>query len=177
MRLALVPHSDSPTPAGLAVTCEAMRSAGGRLDLDWRLTGPLAAIWLPPPGPGGREDELWRTSCLEAFVADGGTAYHEFNFSPSTAWAAYAFDDWRSGRRDATEIAAPRITAAPGPDSWAMRVELDLAPLAAPVWHVGLSAVIEDMEGRLSYWALAHAVGRPDFHARAGFTLELTEAA
>jgi hypothetical protein len=38
---------------------------------------------------------------------------------------------------------------------------------------VGLCAVIEDEHGRLSYWALRHAPGKPDFHRRDGFALEL----
>jgi len=40
---------------------------------------------------------------------------------------------------------------------------------------VGLCAVIEDGPGALSYWALRHAPGKPDFHHRAAFALELDE--
>jgi hypothetical protein len=38
---------------------------------------------------------------------------------------------------------------------------------------MGLSAVIEERDGMLSYWALRHAPGKPDFHRRDGFALEL----
>jgi hypothetical protein len=37
--------------------------------------------------------------------------------------------------------------------------------------RVALAAVLEDEHGALSYWALAHAPGRPDFHHAAGFVL------
>jgi hypothetical protein len=38
---------------------------------------------------------------------------------------------------------------------------------------VALSAVIEDNRGMLSYWALKHPPGKPDFHHRDGFALEI----
>ncbi len=49
----------------------------------------------------------------------------------------------------------------------------DLAGRA--VWHVGLAAVIEETNGRLSYWALAHPPGKPDFHHLDGFALALSQ--
>jgi hypothetical protein len=33
--------------------------------------------------------------------------------------------------------------------------------------------VIEDADGSLSYWALAHPPGRPDFHHTEAFALDL----
>ena len=40
---------------------------------------------------------------------------------------------------------------------------------------LSFTAVIEDTDGRLSYWALAHAPGKPDFHHAHAFALELDE--
>jgi hypothetical protein len=40
-------------------------------------------------------------------------------------------------------------------------------------WQMSLTAVIEETNGRKSYWALAHAAGKPDFHHKDGFILEL----
>ena len=40
---------------------------------------------------------------------------------------------------------------------------------------LGLSAVIEDDSGTLSYWALRHPSARPDFHHPDSFALELDE--
>jgi hypothetical protein len=44
---------------------------------------------------------------------------------------------------------------------------------ADAIWHVGLSAVIEETNGRKSYWALCHPPGKPDFHHPDCFALEL----
>jgi hypothetical protein len=38
---------------------------------------------------------------------------------------------------------------------------------------VGLSAVIEEVDGSKSYWALRHPPGQPDFHHRDCFALRL----
>jgi hypothetical protein len=38
---------------------------------------------------------------------------------------------------------------------------------------LGLSAVIEDESGALSYWALRHVPGKPDFHHPQAFAMEL----
>jgi hypothetical protein len=59
------------------------------------------------------------------------------------------------------------------------RLELDatlqLASLqAARNLKLALTAVVEDDSGNLSYWALRHAPGKPDFHHPNGFVLELT---
>jgi hypothetical protein len=39
--------------------------------------------------------------------------------------------------------------------------------------RLGLSAVIEDDNGSLSYWALKHPSGKPDFHHPDAFALEI----
>ena len=49
---------------------------------------------------------------------------------------------------------------------------VDLLPETA-AWTAGVSAVIEEVGGRISYWAAAHAPTRPDFHHSDGFALEL----
>ena len=38
---------------------------------------------------------------------------------------------------------------------------------------IGLAAVIEETSGTLSYWALRHAPGKPDFHHPDAFALAL----
>jgi len=46
--------------------------------------------------------------------------------------------------------------------------------LAGATWHLGLTAVIEDGNRRMSYWSVAHPQrGLPDFHHRDCLALEL----
>ena len=48
-----------------------------------------------------------------------------------------------------------------------------IAVEAGKKWDFGLSVVLEEANGAKSYWALAHASGRPDFHAADCFVAKL----
>lgn len=102
--------------------------------------------------------------------AEGETGYREFNFSPSGQWAAYAFDDIRSGMRDA-RVRAISLSCSSDPSELIVTANLS-AGLADPA-KIGLSAVIEDLSGNKSYWALHHAKAQPDFHDPSCFTARL----
>lgn len=102
--------------------------------------------------------------------AEPGAAYVEFNLSPSNQWAAYQFDGYRSGLTVAQGVELVELRQGEGVNDgrYGLTAMLDLEdrpglPLNAP-WHLGLSAVIEETNGAKSYWALAHAPGKPDFH-------------
>jgi hypothetical protein len=175
MRATLRPHVDYPCPA-IAIEAEAERS-GDRLSLAYRLSGDVAAVRWPPPAPPGRADELWRRTCFEAFTAAAvSDAYCEINLSPSGQWATYRFNGYRSGmERTPAEVApfAPRLE---GKTELLLATEVDLAQvdgLAGEPWRLGLTAVIQAADGRLSYWSLAHPRGKPDFHHRDCLALEL----
>ena len=43
--------------------------------------------------------------------------------------------------------------------------------------HLALAAVIEAEDGQLSYWALKHPRGKPDFHRAAGFVASVRSPA
>ena len=47
------------------------------------------------------------------------------------------------------------------------------ADFAAAGLHLGLTAVVEDGDGLLGYWALVHSADRPDFHRSDSFGFEI----
>jgi hypothetical protein len=172
MRRALTLHPDFRCDPVSVIAVEIARPAPGRLTLRYALTGDVAGLWLPAPAAPERTDELWRHTCFEVFLrSPEGEAYYEFNFALSTQWAAYRFDSYRQGMAPAEGIAAPHIALAATHDGFDLDVALDL-PREGP-WRLGASAVIETVEDRVSYWALAHPAGRPDFHHPDCFALEL----
>ncbi len=138
----------------------------------------MSDIRVFPVIESARCDELWRHTCFEAFVrAWSGSEYYEFNFAPSTQWAAYRFSDYRSGMVVADEISAPTVKVQSAPDCHTLQVSLELDRLGLPrenPWRLGLSALIEDMSGLKSYWALAHPPGKPDFHHKDSFAHEFS---
>jgi len=128
-----------------------------------------------------RADELWKHTCFEAFVRDpSADAYYEFNFAPSTQWAAYGFTGHRSGMKVVEELSALAMSIASDDKHLELSVSLALDRLtklpAHGPWRLGVSAVIEETNGRKSYWALAHPPGKPDFHHSDCFVLTLPAA-
>jgi hypothetical protein len=159
--------------------CDAVRSleVHARRERDevvvaYRLSGDFNALVVPGEAPPRRQDELWKTTCFEFFLrAERG--YFEFNFSPSTAWAAYRFQSYRTGVTP-LEVETPAIQVERTPDLLILTATLRLGALAPPLqWRFGQSAVIEEKGGSKSYWALAHPAGKPDFHHPDCFVGEL----
>jgi hypothetical protein len=178
MRHALRLHPDSCCEALTRIEVEIVRPRAGGLRLTYIATGRIGELRLPLATAPGRGDELWRHTCCEAFLRlEPGEAYYELNFAPSTQWAAYRLNSYRTGTEVAAEIAALRIEAQSSAAQYTMQATFDLPGLASEAgWRLGLSAVIEEANGRKSYWALAHPAGNPDFHHSDCFALELPKA-
>jgi hypothetical protein len=154
----LVRHPDAPSSAIQSIEAELVRAPEGAV-ATFRLTGDIDKIVIPPPAEG-RKDELWRTTCFELFVDRGSGRYREFNLSPSGAWAAYDFDGYRQGMNAAAADIAIRFTSEGNRLTMVAVIDSEF-PAFAPV---GLSAVIEEAEGAIGYWASSFAPGKPDFH-------------
>ena len=88
----LVPHPLHSPHAVQSVAVELERK-GEALRLRYHLSGDLAEVVIPAPTSPRRADNLWQTTCFEAFVRGEGADYAEYNFTPSGEWAAYGFDD------------------------------------------------------------------------------------
>jgi hypothetical protein len=156
---------------------EIARPQASTLVFVYVLTGRISDVAMPPAVASARTDELWRHTCFEAFVG-AGIAYYEFNFAPSTHWAAYRFSSYRTGMRVATEISAPQIAVQSSLERYTLQASLELDQLLFPrgtMLRLGLSAVIEENSGHRSYWALAHPTGKADFHHSDCFTMKLSE--
>ena len=180
MHLILHRHGDSQGTAATRVEADLAWPAPGKLALTYVITGDIAALNLPAPVASARTDELWRHTCLEAFVGEAeGSGYYEFNLAPSSRWAAYGFDGYREGMSPAP-LDDPGITAQATAQRFTLGATLDLGVLPGlrpdADWRLALTAVIEQRDGLKSYWALAHPAGRPDFHHADGFSQVLTPA-
>ena len=181
MRHVLKPHPDSRCLAAAHVEVEIARPRTDSLVLSYIVTGKMSDIRMPHVTAAVRSDELWRHTCFEAFVrASSGVEYYEFNFAPSTQWAAYRFSSYRSGMSVATEISAPPVDVRSSPECYTLQTALELDHLSdlprKALWRLGLSALIEDTAGHKSYWALAHPPGKPDFHHTDSFAHEFSPA-
>lgn len=141
----------------------------------YHLAGMIDKLAVPGHQEPTRADGLWQTTCFELFMRkEGRSNYAEFNFSPSSRWAAYEFEDYRSGMTGLEPPAVPEIGLDASDGHFALEAELQLpAPWRGLPLVAGFSAVIEDRTGAKSYWALAHPPGKPDFHHKDCFALTL----
>jgi hypothetical protein len=175
-------HPETPTDVVRGIAARVRRVPEGKLSVSFVFDGDLDRLRVPAPRAPAFADRLWQHTCCEIFIARKGLpAYHEFNLSPSGEWAVYAFDGYRApcanGAR--AEGLAPEVAVRGAASSLELAAVIRLdrisarnpgAPLA-----LGLSAVVEDNGGALSYWALRHPLGKPDFHHPQAFALELVE--
>ena len=188
--LSLTAHPDTPSRVVRRVAARAELAGPDVLRFHYRLEADLKDVRVPSPeAEAARADHLWAHTCFEAFVGFAHSPrYLELNFSPSGQWAAYGFESYRKGMAPADLHAPPRLTLRRGAERLDLQAEVAVggallsagaAPDAAPDrrLRIALSTVVEDREGRLSYWALCHPPGRPDFHHMESFSLTLELAA
>ena len=155
-------HPDAPAGAIQSIDAELERMAGGAVAI-FRVRGDVAKLVIPASAGPGRADDLWRTTCFELFVSGQGASYREFNFSPSGQWAAYEFDDYRSGMRNIDARFETELYQENNELQFSIEIRTEFTNPA----QVGLTSVIEETDGVLRYWSTAFAPGKPDFHAAA----------
>jgi len=163
-------HPDTPCPFIETFNVSVNFRPEGELECIYELRGAIDRLAIPGAGAPLRTNELWRHTCFEVFLrAAGASGYAEFNFSPSSAWAAYRFDKYRTGRSDIELPGPPRIACRQDRATLILKASLMNASHPTQTTQLAVSAVIEDVHGALYYWALRHADGKPDFHHEAAF--------
>ena len=181
----LLAHPDTPGGAVRRVAACAERVGPDSLRFRYVLEADPLRVRIPPPvADATRTHRLWVHTCFEAFVGLAEAPWYlELNFSPSGQWAAYRFDSYRRGMAPALDV-APQLMLRRSAERLELQAEVHLggslaaAEPGSPVsgqrgLRIALSTVVEDQEGRLSYWALRHPPGRPDFHHPESFSLTL----
>lgn len=164
MRKLLQPHPQSGNTPVKWIEVEIDPTKFSGLEIKYKLGGAIGEIRAPEFAVATRADDLWRHSCFELFLrCDSNNDYLEFNFSPSTQWAVYKFSSYRKYICDASQKIAPKIRFLSAREGLTLTANIKDLPTAT-IWHIGLSAIIEETSGAKSYWALAHPPGDPDFH-------------
>lgn len=178
MQLNLIPHpaappADPPFKVWASIDHAAMLGAVATTNIWFGVSGPLDRFVIPKTSEPDRKDELWRTTCFEAFLrGDGEAAYREWNFAPSADWAAYDFSGYRENMSEADVASPPYIRVEDNFTWWGLGATIGVD--AGTSWDLGLCALLEEKDGTKSYWALAHPPGdKPDFHAADCFAAKL----
>ena len=177
--VALICHPDTPCRSVRRIDVEIRRPIESSLELRYLVEGDIGRLIVPAQAAPRRADKLWQHTCFEAFIAEEDMAlgYREFNFAPSSEWAIYQFSGYRNGMTVVDVEHAPSIAVQCADDRLSLIARVDLEPLSDlnrdRRLRLAVSAVIEESNGRISYWALAHPPGKPDFHHADGFVVAL----
>ncbi len=175
--------------SSLSITGAIARRAA-TLTLHYELCGAIATLKIPPPATQpSRQNGLWQTTCFECFLAvKGTTQYWEINLSPAGHWNVYRFSAYRQGMQPElawsslpvcvqrnVQSAAPKPDRQPETETLQLDLELNLTAIVSPEQslEIGISAVVQQQDGTITYWALNHPGPEADFHQRDSFTLDL----
>ena len=171
----LVCHPDTPSAAVRQISALVDLEEGGLLSVSYALKGAIDQVRSNNEIAG---EPIWQHTCFELFVgATNDAEYYEFNFSLSRTWNLYGFRDYRDGASIQIEGLEPKIGVERRPDELRLSAKIPLGYL--PGVHsrvqlsVGISAVVEETSGAVSYWAIKHPPGRPDFHHFDNFAIQL----
>lgn len=178
----LLPHPSSSPASIETVRVEVARLADRSLLVQYEV-GAAGTLVLPDRNFPWRRDDLWASTCFELFVRSGASDdYIEFNFAPHLSWNAYSFTGRRRGMKPLDLGSEPHLVdsrlddrRSDFPNVYQLDVILDPDLLPRSQARINLTAVIEEIDGTKSYWALAHPDGPPDFHDPTCFIARLPE--
>ncbi len=117
-----------------------------------------------------RQDFLWNQTCFEIFIGvKDQDFYREINLSPSQAWQAYQFEEYRYPEDMPPQAAYDIELNQLKRTHYGLNVSLDLTEFMLQhklKWtdlFIGLSAVLMTSKGE-KYYAMQHSSPNADFH-------------
>jgi hypothetical protein len=147
------------------------------LAISYALLGPLREVVIPAPADiPARKNALWEETCFEFFLCvKNSDQYWEFNLSPAGHWNVYRFKSYRQGMQEEQALTSLPVSARRQPDAFLLSLKLDLDKiiLTDRILKVAISAVIKNVNGKITYWALTHPGPQADFHREDSFIIEL----
>jgi hypothetical protein len=169
---ALHPFVPQPWLAGTELKAAA-QMLQGRLELIFSLHTQAQTVVRPQPcAQIERRDELWQSTCFEAFFAEPGQErYWEINLAPNGHWNVYRFDRYRQGLRPEPLVSGLTYALRQSAAELQLRFSLNLQPLIAESsgLECSLTAVLDHPQHGCSFWALNHSGDQADFHRRDSF--------
>jgi hypothetical protein len=147
------------------------------LTISYTLHGLLSEVIIPAPADvPARKNALWEETCFEFFLGTKNSdRYWEFNLSPAEHWNVYCFKSYRQGMQEELAFESLPVSVQRKPDVLQLSLNLDLGKinLIDKTLEVAISAVINHVNGKITYWALAHPGPQADFHLKDSFIIEL----
>ncbi len=160
----------------LKITGNISRNAN-QLTICYNLGSDLKEIAIVPPSNApSRKYELWEDTCFEFFLGiKDSVRYWEFNLSPAGHWNVYRFEGYRQGMQEETAFEKLPFSVHNQADALVLALDVDLNKIVSANQgiEIGITTVIKNIDGNVSYWALTHKGEEADFHLRDSFIVEL----
>lgn len=174
----LTPFAATSLTRDFSVKANLLKTSSQTLLVEFLIQGPLDLISWPSSHesllntstlpPGNRKDELWKTTCLEAFFSSGiqnEDPYVEINCSPNGDWNAYSFQNYREGMMRSSEVSVHLKQKKSAEHEAQFWIEIQSAA-SLSIHSFGLAMVMGFTNGEKSYWALRHPASAADFHSK-----------
>lgn len=114
--------------------------------------------------------KLWEKTCFELFIKNNHDQYIEFNFSPNFEWNCFYFNKKSDPLVEWEQMQMPVIDILLSSEHFFLFVDIKKEFFPKGFFGVGfelcagITSVIKEKTGSMSYWALSHADTRPNFH-------------
>ncbi|OYE03717.1 DOMON-like domain-containing protein [Nostoc sp. 'Peltigera membranacea cyanobiont' 232] len=172
----LQPFPCNESPPNLKISGNIARN-GNKLAIRYMVEGDLKEIAIfPLSNTPSRKHELWKETCFEFFIGIKDSAqYWEFNLSPAGHWNAYYLDGYRQGMQEETAFEKLPFSVQNEADGLTLLLDVDLGKIISveQAIEVGITTVVKDRGGEVTYWALTHKGAEADFHLRDSFIIQL----
>ena len=143
---------------------------GNKILVSFQLMGNGFADKFFPESSLKRKDELWKSTCFEAFWSEpGSTKYCELNFNQNGEWNIYEFASYRLPQPPvaSNQYKVTGIFSKDKKLNCAIEADKNLGVLEA-----SLTCILKVGEKTL-YFATRHCGEKPDFHLRDSFILKV----
>ena len=168
----LAPHSTSSASSLVRQIESKIEFCELTLNVVYRVRGALSELLMPNPCTmPSREDDLWQETCFEVFLRQRNQTqqYIEFNFSPAGHWAFYRFRGYRANLERPPAHEPPTTSARTQSEDFFLEAKIPWSIIHDTLsgnhpLEIGLSVILKDRNGEISYWAIMHPSDKPDFH-------------
>jgi hypothetical protein len=170
-KFSLIPYPGKEFPE-IDFTCELNQNAES-LYISYKLGGDLSALDFGDGTPKReRKIKLWEKTCFELFLKNSKGEYIEFNLSPEFEWNVFYFEKKGDALKESDRFSSPKFDILLSLPSFHLIAEIKKSEFPESFFtgseslglSAGITSVIKEKSGRLSYWALSHEDQRPNFH-------------
>lgn len=166
-KFSLVPFENSQAPA-ISIATE-LNTTSDSIYISYKLSGALNSIDMGEGNPKhARVLKLWEKTCFELFMKDEKNSYIEFNFSPDFEWNCFYFEKKGDALAEYKRMELVKFDILFSNEVVNVIVELQKKMFPDHFFDgklcVGITSVLKEKSGALSYWALSHHDIRPNFH-------------